>query len=188
MGPLKNKKSCIFIVTILIIILIITLIFFYNNQQNKLPNNDQENESIKKEELYPEYIIGNIVINDVDGNSTNYEFTYNNEIFRAVYTPDNWKIYNSYKIKNSNDIQKICQALIDIHPIHGKDMVSYRTATDMAYEWQQHNLTYEVLPSDNEWKDNAKDVDLDPTDQGKNLKEIYESRTGQPLDIDDIVN
>lgn len=73
----------------------------------------------------------------------------------------------------------ICQALIDIHPIHGKDMISYRTADDMAYEWVQHNIVYTLLPEDNLWKEHAKHVDLNPEDQGKNIKEIYDVRVNK---------
>ena len=38
---------------------------------------------------------------------------------------------------------------------------------DLVYEWQQHNLAYNILPDDNSWKEHAKDVDLNPADQGK---------------------
>lgn len=127
------------------------------------------------------YIVDTIEIKKID--NSNYEFIYNNEIFKVLYVTDTWKIYNSYKIINSSDIKKICQSLIDIHPIHGVDMVSYRTADDMAYEWLQHNLAYEILPEGNSFKESAKDVDLDPKDQGKSLVEIYEDRTGKKLDF-----
>ena len=102
-------------------------------------------------------------------------FTYNGESFRAVYTPDNWTIYDSYRVRNSKDMAIICEALSDIHPIHGNDMVSYRTAEDMAYEWLQHNIAYEFLP-ESSYKQSAKDVDLDPYDQGKSLEELFSSR------------
>ena len=99
------------------------------------------------------------------------------------YTTDNWKIYDSYKIKNMVDMKDICQKLIDINPIHGSDMVSYRTSDDMVYEWFQHNIAYEILSDDNVWRMSAKDVDFDPQDQGKSLKEIYEDRTGKQLEF-----
>ena len=86
-------------------------------------------------------------------------------------------------ITNSHDIKKISKALIDIHPIHGSDMNSYRTEEDMAYEWLQHNMAYKLLPEGNSFRNSAKDVDLDPKDQGKSLVEIYEDRTGKKLDI-----
>lgn len=124
-----------------------------------------------------------INLRDTDGKKTNYLFTYKNEDFTAIYTKDNWKIKNSYKITNGQDIAYICKALIDLHPIHGKDMKSYRTVDDLVYEWQQHNLAYNLLPDDNSWKSHAKDVDLDPADQGKSIAEIYEARTGSKLDI-----
>lgn len=120
---------------------------------------------------------------DVDGGGWNYAFTYNGEQFRAVYSYDCWTIYDSYKITKKRDMKKICQALIDVHPIHGKDFVSYRTADDMAYEWQQHNLAYKYLPEDNAWRQHAANVDLDPYDQGRSIEEIYEDRTGQEIDL-----
>lgn len=122
-----------------------------------------------------------IQLKDADGNGKNYLFTYNDERYTAIYTKDNWKIVNSYKITNENDMAIICQALIDVHPIHGKDMTSYRTVDDLVYEWKQHNTAYKILPDDNPWKSNAKDVDLNPEDQGRTLEEMYEARTGKKL-------
>ena len=126
-----------------------------------------------------------IGLTDVDGKGVNYTFTYNGETFEAKYTTDNWKIIDSYKISNIADTVIICQALIDEHPIHGRDMESYRTADDMAYEWLQHNIAYEILPDDNDLKAHSKDVDLDPADQGKDFDEIYEDRTGKKFSLDD---
>ena len=77
----------------------------------------------------------------------------------------------------------ICQALIDVHPVHGKDLSSYRTADDMAYEWEQHNIAYKYLPDDSSWKGSAGNVDLDPYDQGRSFEEIYEDRTGEKFSI-----
>lgn len=116
---------------------------------------------------------------NVDGIGSKYEFIYGGEVFTAIYTPDNWKIIDSYKIDKEADILLICQILAAEHPVHGKDMVSYRTPDDMSVEWQQHNLAYKVLPSDHKWKNNAKDVDLDPKDQGKTLSEMFLSRVEQ---------
>lgn len=133
------------------------------------------------------YIKDTVSIVDIDGTGINYEFIYRDEIFRAKYVKGIWKIYNSYKITISSDINKICQSLIDIHPIYGSDMVSYRTSDDLTYEWLQHNLAYKVLPEGNSFKNSAKDVDLDPKDQGKSLVEMYEDRTGQKLDLSGLI-
>ncbi len=111
-----------------------------------------------------------------DENGKKYSFIYNGEMYTAIYTKDNWQIKNSYKIKNKKDITLICQALIDIHPVHGKDLKSYRTAEDMMDEWVIHNIAYDYLPEGNSWKAHARDVDLNPADQGKSLKEMYEDR------------
>lgn len=122
---------------------------------------------------------------DTDGSGSHYIFTYDGREFGAVYTPDNWKIIDSYRIVNLKDITIICKALSDTHPIHGADMKSYRTPEDMAYEWQQHNRAYAVLPEDSEWRAHAKDVDLDPEDQGKDVYSLYTSRIGRSIPIID---
>ena len=58
-------------------------------------------------------------------------------------------------------------------------MVSFRDAEDMAYEWEQHNLAYQILPESNPYRMNAKDVDINPADQGKSMLEMYASRIGR---------
>ena len=136
-------------------------------------NSSVENISETNSKAKPE----KIEIIDVDRKGQNYTFMYENEQFTATYMEDNWHINDSYKINDLEDIAQICQALIDIHPIHGKDMKSYRTSKDMANEWFQHNVAYFVLPEENSWKEHAKDVDLNPEDQGKNLIEMYKTRT-----------
>ena len=113
----------------------------------------------------------------------NYSFTYKGEEFRTLYQNDCWTIYDSYKITNKSDMKIICQALIDVHPVHGKDLSSYRTAEDMVYEWDQHNIAYKYLTEDSAWKESAGNVDLDPYDQGRSFEEIYEDRTGEKFSI-----
>ena len=122
---------------------------------------------------------------DVDGGGTNYAFTCDGEEFRAQHTWENWRIFDSYKITNEKKMTVICQALIDTYPVHGKDMESYRTADDMVYEWQQHNLAYTYLPEDNPWRESAMNVDFDPEDQGRSFEEIYEDRTGREFDLEE---
>ncbi len=128
-----------------------------------------------------------INLRDTDGNGKNYLFTYDGEDFSVVYTTDNWKIYDSYKINNTEDMTIICEALISVHQIHGSDMKSYRTAEDMAYEWLQHNIAYQFLSDDSSWKVHAQNVDLDPKDQGKSFSEIYEDRTGKEFNLKDFL-
>lgn len=140
------------------------------------PNNDINNDNIADEEQQellnsPKY---KIKLTSKDGK--NYTFVYNNVTYKAVYTKDNWKIIDSYKITNKQDMILICTALSDEHKIHGSDMTSYRTPEDMAYEWEQHNLVYNMLPADSQFKNNAKDVDLNPEDQGKSAIEIFMDR------------
>ena len=147
-------------------------------EENKNELNEVE-ESVYEPEL-------DIELKDVDGNMNTFSFIYKDETYKAIYTDDNWKIIDSYKIRNKKDIIKICQRLTDVHPIHGKDMISYRTADDLAYEWIQHNIAYDILPNDNKWKLNAKDVDFNPEDQGRNIIELYESRTREEFNDNNI--
>ncbi len=128
-----------------------------------------------------------IELTNTDGKGKNYSFKYGDEEFTAVYTTDNWKIRDSYRVLSESDMLIICQTLIDEHPVHGRDMESYRTAEDMAYEWQIHNMAYMFYGDDNELKSHAKDVDFDPKDQGLTMEEFYKSRTGKDLDINDIL-
>lgn len=119
---------------------------------------------------------------EVEGQEETYAFVYYDETYQAIYKPDNWKIIDSYQITNAVDIEMICEALAEVHPIHGADMESYRTAEDMAYEWIQHNLAYQLLSADSPWKQNAKDVDINPEDQGKSLYDLYKDRVGDATD------
>ena len=128
-----------------------------------------------------------ICLTDTDGQERHYTFVYDGETFCADYSPDHWKITDSYKITVSGDILIICTALKNTHPVHGADMISEREASDMAYEWAQHNLTYQFLPDDSEYKAHAKDVDLDPYDVGKSFFEIYEDRTGKKFSLGDVL-
>ncbi len=152
--------------------------------ENNLNNIDVEKNLDPFEYLTATYSEGNsyitskeqIELKNTDGKGKTYSFKYNDEMYTAIYTKDNWQIKNSYKIRNKNDITIICQALIEIHPVHGKDMKSYRAAEDMMDEWVIHNIAYDYLPDSNSWKSHAKDVDLNPADQGKSLKEMYEER------------
>ncbi|MCR5815756.1 MAG: hypothetical protein K6F91_02610 [Ruminococcus sp.] len=105
-----------------------------------------------------------------------FTFIYSGETFNAYYTTDNWKIIDSYKITEKSDIIIICTALSEIHPIHNKDYTGYREPDDLAYEWEQHNTAYKLLPDSSPWKKNTKDVDLDPKDQGKSFMEMARDR------------
>ena len=176
-----NKK----IVCALVIMLL--MIFSLAGCGDRKKNNSTTTQNINNEEntsvlSYTE----DINLRDLDGKKSNYLFTYKNQDYSAKYTKDNWHIKDSYKITDAKDIGIICQALIEVHTIHGKDLKSYRKVDDLVYEWQQHNLAYNLLPEDNPWRENAKDVDLDPADQGRSLKELYESRTGKEFNINDL--
>ena len=131
--------------------------------------------------------VEDIGLHAVDETGKNYAFSYHQEEFSARYTPDNWKIVDSYKITDTDDIVVICQALSDVHPVHGRDMESFRTPEDMAFEWLQHNIAYAFLPDDSPWKRSAKDVDLNPADQNKTFDEISEDKTGKKFRIEEFL-
>ena len=114
---------------------------------------------------------------DIDGNQTNYKFIYDGEEYIAWFKEDTWHIVDSYKITNEEAMATICEVLMEEHKIPSSDRKSYREIDDLVYEWKQHNIIYEMLPNSSKWKNNAKDVDLDPDDQGKSFKELYKSRT-----------
>ena len=177
------KKKYIILICLFMFLIVIELIILNPQiKQNYIDKTTEDKElyNYKEEKSVLE---NDFQIIDIDGNDTNYSFSYKNETYNAVYTPDNWKIIDSYKITNTEDIKTICAKLNEIHQIHGEDMKSYRTKEDMTYEWLQHNIIYQILPDTHEFKINAKDVDLDPKDQGKNLIEIYENRTGEKFDL-----
>ena len=120
--------------------------------------------------------VDDLGLNTEDGST--YTFTYQGEVYQAVYRTDNWKIRNSYRITNSADMVIICRALSDIHPIPNAKGTGNRTPEDLAFEWEQHNLAYTLLPEGHKWKDNARDVDLNPEDQGKTLLDFAKERNG----------
>ena len=195
---MKNKLIIIltFFMIFLIIFFIVTKVKVENNNNssNVSIKNEAENRQEERKEDIKQDTKENDDINisdtetvinliDTDGYKTNYDFEYNEEKFSAIYKYDNWKIIDSYKITNRKDMTSICEALLNEHKIHGNDMISYRTAEDMVYEWVQHNLAYKIFPDDNEFKVRAKDVDFDPIDQNKNIIEMYESKTGKKFDL-----
>lgn len=110
-----------------------------------------------------------------DGYFEYFTFTYAGEEFTALHEYDNWQIRDSYRIRNSKDMELICRALIDIYPVHGRDNESYRTPEDMAYEWIQHNIVCEMPEIDKNWLDRARNVDLDPDEQNMSLWEMYKA-------------
>ncbi|MBR4211229.1 MAG: hypothetical protein IKR84_02420, partial [Oscillibacter sp.] len=94
---------------------------------NSLEAEEEEETAAEPEESGKLSSVEDIGLHAVDDSGKNYAFSYNQEEFSAQYTPDNWKIMDSYKITDMGDITVICQALSDAHPVHGRDMESFRT-------------------------------------------------------------
>ena len=151
---MKNKK--------ILSVLLVTLLFVSGCSIDNIKNDSVNEISVE--------------LSDIDGNKTHYTFIYNDEEYVAWFKEDTWHIVDSYKITDENDMSKICEVLIEEHPIPSKDRKSYREIDDLVYEWKQHNIIYNVLPDSSKWKSHAKDVDLDPDDQGKSFDELYKSR------------
>lgn len=139
---------------------------------------ESETTETATEESYPALLKSpaDIALSDVDGGGWDYTFTYDETVFHANYLPDKWQIIDSYRIRNRNDIEMICQALSDVHPIHNADYTGYRSAGDMAHEWHQHNVAFDMLPEGSEWKESAKDVDLDPQDENKSMYRMFKDK------------
>ena len=160
--------------------------FRVDEKDNKKVNENASEKTIETENEPISNI--EIKLKDTDGSKTTYTFEYKDETFTAMFKNECWKIVDSYKIKNSNVMNLVCEALIKEHPVLGKDKTSYRTVGDMVYEWVQHNLAYSMLSEESEFKERAKDVDFDPDDQGRTFMEIYENRTGKKFSFSDIIS
>jgi hypothetical protein len=135
---------------------------------------DEKTPSAAEEEI--PRVAPHIALYPVDDTGASYALEYGDLVLEVYYQPDVWSVYESYRVTDHDDLVAICQMLIDEHPIHGSDYESYRTAEDMAYEWEQHNYAYELLPADSLWRESVSNVDLDPEDQGKSLRELYKDR------------
>ncbi len=118
-----------------------------------------------------------------DDYADNYSFSYGDETFTAHYTPylgGDWKIVDSYKITNRADMIIICEALLKESKVCGC-ITHYRTAKDMADEWEIHNQGYVVAKNYGMASavDRLKDVDLDKKDQGKTFDEFLAEFLGR---------
>lgn len=176
-------KKIIIIILIEIICVGVIFFFVFINQRREINElavqeimgtEDNNVGQLKNDEATIQSIDINYINKDSKGK--NYSFIYNDKKFNIKYSKDNWKIFNSYLIRNEKDMAIICQALIDIYPIHGKDGISYRTVEDMVNEWKIHNLAYDILPYNSELKEHAKDVDLDSKDEGKNIQDFLKEK------------
>ena len=105
---------------------------------------------------------------NVDSIGSKYEFTYGGEVFTAIYTPDNWKIIDSYKIEKESDILLVCKILVAEHPVHGKDMISFDsdfTEIPAPYLFEASELNYingtYVYTYNCDWSDHTEKWDYD---------------------------
>lgn len=120
-----------------------------------------------------------ILYSHSDGVYDYYTFAYGDGSFTVLQEYDNWKVFDSYRIRNSRDIELICRSFIALYPVHGRDLESYRTAEDMTYEWLQHNIAYGFAEDDDALRESAANVDLDPEEQDMNMLAIYLNHKGQ---------
>ena len=104
-----------------------------------------------------------------------YNFDYNSNTYTAIYSTDSaeWHINNSYQIENHDDIVLICSELIQEKPVPGIAEGTHRTASDLTYEWEQHNIAYYYLePFNIPVKNSVANVDLNRDDQGKSWLQL----------------
>ena len=118
-----------------------------------------------------------------DDYADNYSFTYGDETFLVHYTPylgGDWKIVDSFKITNRADMVIICEKLLKINQVEGR-ITQYRTAKDMADEWEIHNQGYKIAKSLSMASavERLKDVDLDKKDQGKTFDDFLAEFLGK---------
>ena len=114
-----------------------------------------------------------------------YSINYGSDVLTAIYEDEEWQIIDSYKVKSCADMELICEKLNEIHTIPASESSQEKTREpkDMTFEWLQHNMIYDILPDDSEWKESTKHVNLNAADQGKTYIEIYEGRTGERFDM-----
>ena len=109
-----------------------------------------------------------------------YSFNYGGEEFSVgLYFPVgcDWQIVDSYKIGNRADMVIICEALLREQKISGC-ITRYRTARDMADEWEIHNRGYGYVKDLSYMASAAnrlKNVDLDKKDQGKTFADFLKA-------------
>ena len=161
-----------------IILVIIGGYLFLHGCPGSDTSTDQDDSEKKASHRWLLSSTSDINLHDVDGGGWNYAFTYGDEDFQTIYGYDCWTIYDSYKITNKHDQKIICQALSDVYPVPSRDGTSVRTADDMAYEWDQHNKIYMIAPEGSRTKERTRNVDLDPEDQGKSYKDLYQENLG----------
>ena len=135
----------------------------------------------------PKYIDDDeISISQFKNDKNKYKFNYkeDNE-YTAEWDEDksSWKVNDSYQIENYDDILKICNALSKEHPVPlGDGTDGYRTPEDMAYEWVQHNIGYQLclslsfIEKAKSGLDNCMHVDINPGDQGKSVWQLIKER------------
>ena len=121
---------------------------------------------------YPSLLASTGDLNLRSDDSEHYSFEYGGTTYSAEFQGNSWRIYDSYRIMNHEDMLLICQALTAEHPIPTADGKGNRTIQDLAHEWDQHNFAFTLLPEGSEWKERARHVDLNPEDQGKELMDF----------------
>ena len=118
-----------------------------------------------------------------DDYADNYSFEYGEQTFTAHYTPylgGDWKVVDSYRITNRADMIIICEQLLRENKVQGR-ITQYRTAKDMADEWEIHNKGYTLAAALGMTSavSRLKDVDMDKKDQGKSFDDFVAEFLGR---------
>ena len=119
-----------------------------------------------------------------------YNFAYNGKTYSATYNESEqcWTIIDSFEISDKKVMYLECYNLIAKNPVPTEPGgTTYRTLDDMVYEWEQHNVAYNYfikiynsgIPFSSELYNyiaegisRAKNVSINPGDQGKNWIEL----------------
>ena len=125
-------------------------------------------------------------------NRTRHEYKYNGKTYHADFNEatQSWKIIDSYEILDERIMRQVCHALLIKNPVPTElGGTTYRTVDDMVHEWKEHSKVYYILYYVFSWlntdiiyegMNRAKDVDINPGDQGKDaISFIYRSLLGK---------
>lgn len=179
LNSLLNRRSIVFLC-----LLLISLLSGCGSKETEASTNAKTDNSSNAGESgadsYPSLLASTDDLNLRSDDSEHYSFEYGGTTYTAEFQGNSWRIYDSYRIMNHEDMLLICQALTAEHPIPTADGKGTRTIEDLAHEWDQHNFAFTLLPEGSEWKERARHVDLNPEDQGKELMDFVLGQASEP--------
>ena len=171
LNSLLNRRAIVFLC-----LLLISLLSGCGSKKTEASTNakadNSSNTGESSADSNPSLLASTDDLNLRSDDSEHYSFEYGGITYTAEFQGNSWRIYDSYRIMNHEDMLLICQALTAEHPIPTADGKGNRSIEDLAHEWDQHNFAFTLLPEGSEWKERARHVDLNPEDQGKELMDF----------------